>query len=179
MTRRHLLALSAALAIALTSAAHAAGEAGVCLVEADATDAGPLRDAVTAAAAEIDAAVAVVQVAVRRDGDLAPLIDRLVASACHLIAVTSEGGVRAIVVLSAADGPMPQTRAVTRILGALGAEDVVVFVHRLEQNSDPELLQLVEIEMRALLSAGGLPGDATPFEQCTPECRGEPFRPGH
>jgi translation elongation factor EF-Tu-like GTPase len=68
---------------------------------------------------------------------------------------------------------------VTRILGALGAEDVVVFVHRLEQNSDPELLQLVEIEMRALLSAGGLPGDATPFEQCTPECRGEPFRPGH
>lgn len=178
MIRRRFRSVSFAFGLAMTTGAYAAGETGVCLVETDGTDARQLRRMVTAAGAEAGATIQVIQVGVRREGDVGPVIDRLVASACHLIAVTSEGPTRAILVLSAADGPMPQTRAAVKLVGQLGLEDIVVFVHRLDQNSDPELLELVRLEMRELMSANGLPGDDIPFEQCTPECRGEPFLPG-
>jgi len=178
MTRYGFIFASLLLGLAIPSAAHAAGETGVCLVETDGVDAGRLRRMVTAAGAEVGATIQVIQVGVRRDGDVAPVIDRLVASGCHLIGVTSNGPARAILVLSAADGPMPQTRMATMVVGQLGLEDIVVFVNRLDQNSDPELLELVRLEMRELMSSSGLPGEDIPFEQCTPGCRGEPFVPG-
>lgn len=178
MIGRGLVVVAIALALGMTPTAYAAGEAGVCLVETDGTDADQLRGAVTAAAAEVGAAIQVIQVGVGHEGDVDPVIDRLVASGCHLIGVTSDGPARAILVLSAADGPMPQTRAATRLVGRLGLDDIVVFVHRLDLNSDIELHQLIRLEMRELMSASGLAGDDIPFERCTPECRGEPFLPG-
>lgn len=178
MTRSRFIFASFVLGLAIPSGAHAAGETGVCLVETDGTDAGRLRRMVTAAGVEAGAAIQVIQVGVRREGDVAPVIDKLVASACHLIGVTSDGPTRAILVLSAADGPMPQTRMATKLVDQLGLEDIVVFVNRLDQNSDPELLELVWLEMRELMSSNGLSGDDIPFEQCTPECRGETFVPG-
>lgn len=173
-----LRAMSLAVALPMTPAAYAASEAGVCLVEADGADADQLRGAVTAAAAEAGAAVRVVQLGVRHQGDVGPVIDRLVAGGCHLIGVMSEQSTRAILVLSAADGPMPQTRAAAQLLGRLGLDDIVVFVHRLDLNSDVELHQLIRLEMQELMSGSGLVGDDIPFERCAPECRGEPFLPG-
>lgn len=178
MIGRLFLPLSFAIALAMTSGAYAAGETGVCLVETEGADADPLRDGVTAAGAEIGAALEVIQISVEHDGDLGPVIDRLVAGGCHLIGVTSGGPPRAILVLSAADGPMPQTRVAAKLVGRLGLEDIVVFVHRLDLNSDRELLQLIKLEMHELMSAAGLAGNDIPFEQCAPECRGEPFPPG-
>jgi hypothetical protein len=162
----------------MTSGAHAAGEASVCLVETDHTDADQLRDAVNAVAANVGAEIQVVQLSVKYGVDFGPVIDRLVAGGCHLIGVTSDGPTRAIIVLYAPDGPMPQTRASARIVGQIGLEDIVVFVRGVHLVDDPELLELEKLEMQELMSASGLPGDDIPFEQCTPECRGEPFPPG-
>jgi uroporphyrinogen-III synthase len=171
MPRFRLLPFSFTLGLAMTTAAYAAGEAGVCLVETQNLSADHLRDTVAAAGAEFD----VIQVSVRYDDDVAPVIDRLVAGGCHLIVVTSEEATRAILVLSAADGPMPQTRTTLSVVGQLAPDDIVVFVHRLDLNSDPELLELITIEMRELMTANGLTGDDIHFERCAPECRGEPL----
>jgi hypothetical protein len=179
MLRPLFLTTLLTVALSVTSGAYAAGEAGVCLVETEHADADQLRDAVNAAAASVGVEILVAQLSVKYGVDFGPVIDRLVAGGCHLIGVTSEGPSRAILVLHAPDGPMPQTRAAAMLVGQLGLEDIVVFVHGLHLIDDPELLELERLEMRELMSANGLPGDDIPFEQCTPECRGEAFLPGN
>jgi translation elongation factor EF-Tu-like GTPase len=173
-----LLSFSFVCALSVTTGAHAAGEVQVCFIETGKTDAGRLREDMNGAAEMIGATIEAVQVGVKRDADLRPTVDLFVAGSCHLIVVTSKASPRAILVLSAADGPMPQTRQAAELVGKLGYNDIVVFVHRLDLNNDPELLELIRLEMRELMSSKGLPGDSIRFEQCTPKCRGEVLLPG-
>ena len=70
----------------------------------------------------------------------------------------------AILVVSAADGPMPQTREHILLARQVGVPSIVVFLNKVDVVDDPELLDLVELEVRELLSkyqppAGGRPGD--------------------
>ncbi len=69
----------------------------------------------------------------------------------------------AILVVSAADGPMPQTREHILLARQVGVPAIVVFLNKVDQVDDPELLDLVEMEVRDLLTANGFPGDKTPF----------------
>ncbi|MDY5586385.1 MAG: elongation factor Tu [Eubacteriales bacterium] len=69
----------------------------------------------------------------------------------------------AILVVSAADGPMPQTREHILLARQVGVPYIVVFMNKVDQVDDPELLELVEMEIRDLLSAYGFPGDTTPI----------------
>ena len=69
----------------------------------------------------------------------------------------------AILVVSASDGPMPQTREHIRLAQAVGVPAFVVYLNKLDLMNDPELLDLVELEIRELLSAYGYPGDGTPI----------------
>ena len=69
----------------------------------------------------------------------------------------------AILVLSAADGAMPQTREHILLARQVGVPNVVVFLNKVDLVSDPELLELVELETRELLSKYGFDGDAVPF----------------
>ena len=69
----------------------------------------------------------------------------------------------AILVLSAADGAMPQTREHILLARQVGVPKVVVFLNKVDLVTDPELLELVEIETRELLGRYGFDGDATPF----------------
>jgi len=69
----------------------------------------------------------------------------------------------AILVLSAADGPMPQTREHILLSKQVGVPDIVVFLNKEDQVDDPELLELVELEVRELLSAYDFPGDDIPI----------------
>ncbi len=69
----------------------------------------------------------------------------------------------AILVVSAADGPMPQTREHILLARQVGVPYIVVFMNKVDQVDDPELLELVEMEIRDLLSAYGFPGDDTPI----------------
>ncbi len=68
----------------------------------------------------------------------------------------------AILVVSAADGPMPQTREHILLARQVGVPYIVVFLNKADQVDDPELLELVEMEVRELLSSYGFPGDTTP-----------------
>lgn len=68
----------------------------------------------------------------------------------------------AILVVSAADGPMPQTREHILLARQVGVPAIVVFLNKVDQVDDPELLDLVEMEVRELLSKYGFPGDETP-----------------
>ena len=68
----------------------------------------------------------------------------------------------AILVVSAADGPMPQTREHILLARQVGVPYVVVFMNKVDMVDDPELLDLVELEVRDLLSKYEFPGDATP-----------------
>ncbi len=68
----------------------------------------------------------------------------------------------AIVVVSAADGPMPQTREHILLARQVGVPAVVVFLNKTDQVDDPELLELVELEVRELLSVYEFPGDDIP-----------------
>jgi elongation factor Tu len=68
----------------------------------------------------------------------------------------------AILVVSAADGPMPQTREHILLARQVGVPYVVVFLNKVDMVDDPELLDLVELEVRELLSAYKFPGDDTP-----------------
>ncbi len=69
----------------------------------------------------------------------------------------------AILVVSAADGPMPQTREHILLARQVGVPYIVVFMNKVDQVDDPELLELVEMEVRDLLTEYGFPGDKTPI----------------
>ncbi|MDE0825418.1 MAG: elongation factor Tu [Akkermansiaceae bacterium] len=69
----------------------------------------------------------------------------------------------AILVVSAADGPMPQTREHILLARQVGVPAVVVFLNKTDQVDDEELLELVEMEVRELLSMYEFPGDDIPF----------------
>src|SRR5829696_2178995 len=69
----------------------------------------------------------------------------------------------AILVVSAADGPMPQTREHILLARQVGVPYIVVFLNKADMVDDDELLELVEVEVRELLSAYDFPGDDIPF----------------
>src|SRR4029077_19889732 len=68
----------------------------------------------------------------------------------------------AILVVSAADGPMPQTRAHILLARQVGVPALVVYLNKVDMVDDPELLELVELEVRELLSRYEFPGDDIP-----------------
>ncbi|MGN0941161.1 MAG: elongation factor Tu, partial [Selenomonadaceae bacterium] len=68
----------------------------------------------------------------------------------------------AILVVSAADGPMPQTREHILLARQVGVPAIVVFLNKVDQVDDPELLELVEMEVRDLLTEYDFPGDDVP-----------------
>src|SRR5690554_1253262 len=68
----------------------------------------------------------------------------------------------AILVVSAADGPMPQTREHILLARQVGVPHIVVFLNKADMVDDPELLELVELEVRELLNEYEFPGDDTP-----------------
>ena len=68
----------------------------------------------------------------------------------------------AILVVSAADGPMPQTREHILLARQVGVPSIVVFLNKVDMVDDPELLELVELEVRELLSDYEFPGDEIP-----------------
>jgi elongation factor Tu len=68
----------------------------------------------------------------------------------------------AILVVSAADGPMPQTREHILLARQVNVPSIVVFLNKVDQVDDPELLDLVELEVRELLSSYEFPGDDVP-----------------
>jgi elongation factor Tu len=69
----------------------------------------------------------------------------------------------AILVVSAADGPMPQTREHILLARQVGVPHIVVYMNKVDQVDDAELLELVEMEVRDLLSSYEFPGDDTPI----------------
>ncbi|MBU4199161.1 MAG: elongation factor Tu [Verrucomicrobia bacterium] len=69
----------------------------------------------------------------------------------------------AIVVVSASDGPMPQTREHILLARQVGVPSIVVFLNKVDTVDDPELLDLVELEIRDLLTSYQFPGDKTPI----------------
>jgi elongation factor Tu len=69
----------------------------------------------------------------------------------------------AILVVSAADGPMPQTREHILLARQVNVPSIVVFMNKVDQVDDPELLELVELEIRELLNKYEFPGDDTPI----------------
>src|SRR3977135_4096919 len=69
----------------------------------------------------------------------------------------------AILVVSAADRPMPQTREHILLARQVGVPYIIVFMNKCEMGHDPEMLELVELEVRELLSKYEFPGDDTPI----------------
>ena len=69
----------------------------------------------------------------------------------------------AILVVAATDGPMPQTREHILLARQVGVPYIIVFMNKTDQVNDPELLELVEMEIRDLLTEYGFPGDTTPI----------------
>ena len=69
----------------------------------------------------------------------------------------------AVLVVSAADGPMPQTREHILLARQVGVPYIVVYLNKADQVDDPELLELVEMEVRELLDSYEFPGDTTPI----------------
>ncbi|HHJ52145.1 MAG TPA: elongation factor Tu [Caldithrix abyssi] len=69
----------------------------------------------------------------------------------------------AILVVSAADGPMPQTREHVLLARQVNVPYIVVFLNKTDQVDDPELIELVELELRELLSSYDFPGDEVPI----------------
>src|SRR5881396_825021 len=69
----------------------------------------------------------------------------------------------AILVVSAADGPMPQTREHILLARQVNVPAIVVFLNKVDMVDDPELLDLVDLEVRDLLNKYGFPGDKTPI----------------
>ena len=94
----------------------------------------------------------------------------------------------AILVVSAADGPMPQTKEHILLAHQVGVPHVVVFLNKTDQVDDPDLLELVEEEIRELLTKYEFPGDKTPIirgsalavEKCeSTDENDEAFKPVH
>ena len=69
----------------------------------------------------------------------------------------------AVLVVSAADGPMPQTREHVLLARQVNVPSMVVFMNKTDQVDDPELIELVEMELRDLLNEYDIPGDDTPI----------------
>jgi elongation factor Tu len=69
----------------------------------------------------------------------------------------------AILVVAAPDGPMPQTHEHVLLARQVEVPSIVVYLNKVDQMNDPELLELVELELRELLSKQGFPGDSTPI----------------
>jgi elongation factor Tu len=76
----------------------------------------------------------------------------------------------AILVVSAADGPMPQTREHILLARQVGVPALVVFMNKVDMVDDAELLELVELEVRELLSSYGFPGDTIPVVKGSALC---------
>ena len=76
----------------------------------------------------------------------------------------------AILVVSAADGPMPQTREHILLARQVGVPALVVFLNKCDMVDDPELLELVEMEVRELLSSYNFPGDDIPIVKGSALC---------
>jgi len=87
----------------------------------------------------------------------------------------------AILVVSAADGPMPQTREHILLARQVGVPAIVVFLNKVDMVDDPELLDLVELEVRELLSSYKYPGDKIPIIRGSALCALEDKKPelGH
>jgi len=79
----------------------------------------------------------------------------------------------AILVVSAADGAMPQTREHILLAKQVNVPYIVVFVNKVDMVDDPELLELVEMELRELLSSYDFPGDKIPFIKGSAKLAGE------
>jgi len=69
----------------------------------------------------------------------------------------------AILVVAAPDGPMPQTREHVLLARQVEVPSIVVYLNKVDQMNDPELLELVELELREMLNEYGFPGDTTPI----------------
>jgi len=69
----------------------------------------------------------------------------------------------AVLLIAATDGPMPQTREHVLLARQIGVKHLVVFVNKVDLVSDPDLLELIELETRELLTRYGYDGDAVPF----------------
>src|SRR5512139_342305 len=69
----------------------------------------------------------------------------------------------AILVVAAPDGPMPQTKEHVLLARQVEVPSIVVYLNKIDQMNDPELLELVEMELREMLSGYGFPGDETPI----------------
>ena len=76
----------------------------------------------------------------------------------------------AILVVSAADGPMPQTREHILLARQVGVPAIVVYLNKVDMVDDPELIELVELEVRELLSKYDFPGDETPIVRGSALC---------
>ncbi|BCR86335.1 translation elongation factor Tu [Aspergillus chevalieri] len=83
----------------------------------------------------------------------------------------------AIVVVAASDGQMPQTREHLLLARQVGVQKIVVFVNKVDAVEDPEMLELVELEMRELLSSYGFEGEETPIIFGSALCALEGRRP--
>ncbi|KAK4162753.1 elongation factor Tu GTP binding domain-containing protein [Cladorrhinum sp. PSN259] len=83
----------------------------------------------------------------------------------------------AIIVVAASDGQMPQTREHLLLARQVGVQRIVVFVNKVDALEDPEMLELVEMEMRELLSSYGFDGDNTPVVMGSALCALESKRP--
>jgi elongation factor Tu len=83
----------------------------------------------------------------------------------------------AILVVSAADGPMPQTREHILLARQVGVPSIVVFLNKVDMVDDPELLDLVELEVRELLSKYDFPGDDIPIIRGSGLCAVEDRNP--
>src|ERR1700681_2581005 len=76
----------------------------------------------------------------------------------------------AILVVSAADGPMPQTREHILLARQVGVPSLVVYMNKIDMVDDPELIELVEMEVRELLSKYQFPGDDIPIIKGSATC---------
>src|ERR1700687_1317070 len=83
----------------------------------------------------------------------------------------------AILVVSAADGPMPQTREHILLARQVGVPSIVVFLNKVDMVDDPELLDLVELEVRELLNKYKFPGDTIPIIRGSALCALEDKNP--
>ena len=83
----------------------------------------------------------------------------------------------AILVVSAADGPMPQTREHILLARQVGVPAIVVFLNKVDMVDDPELLDLVELEVRELLTSYKFPGDKIPIVRGSALCALEDKKP--